>query len=125
MFMVYSPESKLDDIRSLMDSYALEVWKGGLLFIAAPLHWCKYGDQPMKPFDGTFPAIDTAVELRLVRWEPPQRDDILEGIRERQTRWPFFVNSPMAIKFALADQWWEYHFSPGKMYKNRRFEGTV
>jgi len=124
--MMFSGPSRLTDIIALMDSYGIELWQRGLLFLRAPLPWCEYVEYGAAPrFDGTIPAIDDAIEIRLVRFEPPTEGDVLEGIRERQTRWPFFVESPLEIWLATGDQWWCYQFSPGKTYEERRFDRTA
>jgi len=117
--MGFAPQSRLDDIHALMDSYALEWWKDGLLILCAPLHWCAYEpDEEQDIWHMSGPP--RSVEIRLVRFEPPPEGDILEGIRERNTRWPFFVNEPVEIWLSLRDQWWLYKFSPGKFYEEFR-----
>ena len=44
---------------------------------------------------------------------------IPKGIRERQTRWPFLVNSPLKIIFYCGEQWQQYNFNPGTSYLER------
>jgi hypothetical protein len=115
----FSPESHLSDIRALMDSYAVEVFNQSRLYIRCPLHHCGL-DEGQSFSSNLFPAINWALEVRLCQWNPPVKD-FLERIRERNTRWPFFVEYPLTIRLRIGDQWWEYAFSPGKTYEERRF----
>lgn len=127
-----SAESTIADVRALMDSYAVEVLKDSLVYFRGPLHACKMDAagvgqfefdrrraNPVVPFDLALPALDKSLELRLIRYEPPTEDDFLEGIRERTTRWPFYVNAPLVICLSLDEQWWQYTFTPGKLYDVR------
>ncbi len=121
IFMRFSPESRLSDIRALLDSYAVELWKDGLLYRRCPIHSCDMyeGQGMLKEF--SLPAIDYRIDVRMCTFEPPAKD-FLAGIRERRTRWPFFVEYPLSIVFWVADQWWQYGFTPGKQYEDRRME---
>lgn len=126
--MVLSPQSRLSDVRALMDSYGIELVKDRRVLVCAPLHWCAYEpDEEYDPWNSPFPpVIDKTIEVRLIRYQPPV-DDFLQGIRERTIRcWPFFVESPLEICFSFRDQWWLYKFSPGKVYQERQMDyGTA
>lgn len=123
-----SEDSTIADVRALMDSYSVEVLKDSLVIFRGPLHACEMIErgpfeatkyQAEKLWDFTFPVIDESLELRLIQYEPPTEEDALEGIHERATRWPFFVNSPLVIHFAIGEQWWQWTFTPGKVYDVR------
>lgn len=115
----FSPMSRLGDIRALLDSYGVEVWMEGLLYLRAPLHFCELASGEAAASGLAFPAVDKKIDLRLCRFEPPA-EDFLEGIRERSTRWPFFVNDPLEVVLYLGDQWWVYKFTPSRFYEERR-----
>lgn len=123
--MAYSPESKLADIRALLDSYAVELSKGQSIYLRAPLHFLEYGGEPPQlateqNWEKLFTPIDSSLKLRMIQYEPPDGDDdFLAGIRERATRWPFYVHQPLSVMFAYGEQWWEYRFTPGKTYEVR------
>jgi len=121
---LFSPESRLNDIMALLDSYAVEAWKDGLVYFRAPLHFCKLRESaPPKTIESvqdSFPTIDKTLDVRLIQYEPPIDDDFLEGIRERYTRWPFYVQDPLRIMLYVGDQWWDYIFSPGRTYQDRQ-----
>ena len=123
--MAYSSESKLADIRALLDSYAVELSKGKSVYLRSPLHFLEYGGEPpqqvsQQALEKLFTPIDTSLTLRMIRYEPPSGDeDFLNGIRERNTRWPFYVHQPLSVMFALGEQWWEWKFSPDKTYTER------
>jgi hypothetical protein len=117
--MEFSAESKLADIRACLDSYGLSVTKNGLLYLQCPLHFLELGPHP-KTWD--FNKIDESLNLRMIRYEPPTDDDFLEGIRERNHRWPFYVHQPMSVFFCLGDNWWQYSFTPDKTYVERHID---
>jgi hypothetical protein len=121
VYMHFSPESRLSDIRALLDSYAIEVNVNGLTYLRAPLHFCKLGI-PAIPESKTHgylvgPVLDNTAEVKMIRYEPPN-EDFLHGIRERNTRWLFYVEYPLSVQFLLSsDLWWEFKFIPGEVYK--------
>lgn len=121
---LFLPESRLSDIRALLDSYAVEVWKDGLEYLRMPLTFC--GSRMLDPphistVETLFPAVDKKINLRLVQYEPPLMDDD----RERATRWPFYVDNTLTVMLFLGDQWWEYIFSTDKTYQNREIACTA
>jgi hypothetical protein len=125
--MIWSPESRLSDIYATLDSYAVEIVKDNLVYRRCPLHAVEL----YEPLDSspkidfktfTIPAMDFKTEVRMIRFGlPPGETDYLSH-RERKPRWPFFVEHPIRIMFLLADQWWDYRFTPGKKYEDRRME---
>jgi hypothetical protein len=134
---IISAESTLADVRALMDSYAVEVLKDSLVIFRGPLHACKMDaagvgqfefdpppthgrrTNPVVSFDLAIPVADRSLELRLIQYEPPTDNDFLEGIRERATRWPFYVHAPLVICLSIDEQWWQWAFTPGKNYEMR------
>lgn len=122
---LFNSSCRLSDIRAMLDSYGVEVWNQGLLYRRAPLHSFPLGggEPTVLPWEKClFPIIDTTVDVRLCRYEPPSEGDFLTGIRERCTRWPFYVEEPLEIMFRMGDQWWKYKFTPGKTYEERRID---
>lgn len=123
VYLTFSPESHLSDIRAVMDSYGIRLTIEDKVYFQAPLHFCEHGDE--KPVEylthdsQLFPKIDGRIKISMIQYTPPEEDDVLEGIRERNTRWPFFVEQPLAIMFTFGNQWWEYRFTPGKKYEER------
>ncbi len=116
----FSPESLLSDIRSCLDSYAVEVYRAGLITQRFPLHGLRYRVVDPPNWDApAVPVLNPTIDIRLCQFTPA-KDDFLNGIRERKTRWPFFVIQPMIIVLTLGDQWWQYNFTPGKFYEDRR-----
>lgn len=116
---IISAESKLADIRALLDSYAIELWHDGLVLFRGPLHLCEMsGDGHGITWDTPL-TVDSSLDLRLIQYEPPTEDDSLGGVRERNTRWPFYVDAPLVICLSLGSQWWQYTFKPGKRYDVR------
>lgn len=128
VFMNFSPDSKLSDIRALLDSYAIGIKVNGLTYLRAPLHFCVLGvpptlgtSTPGSSIQG--PILDKTAKVEMVRYEPPDPDeDFLHGIRERHTRWPFHVEYPLSVQFFLSsDLWWEFKFIPGETYEERKY----
>ncbi len=115
--VTYSSDVLLSDLRAALDSYAVEVIKDGKVHRRAPLHSIKpYGPycNPLPlDFKFTLPAIDYKIEVRMYLYR------VSAG---SFARCPFFVESPFTITFLLSDQWWEYKFTPGKKYEDRKLD---
>jgi hypothetical protein len=132
--MVLSPQSRVNDTIALFDSYGLEVKKDGLILFSGALFFlspgCVFESRPyfvpsMKAWESFtqqqtfFPKIDPSLSVRMVRWQPsPDNPRTLTT----HTRWPFYVDDPLAVYFSLEDQWWEFGFTPGSMYEERRIQ---
>jgi hypothetical protein len=115
-FRFYSA-NQLGDVMAFLDSYAVEVWKEGKVYLRAPVAQCGYN--PLCAFGGNLnPQIDWSLDLRLVPYGPPDAGD--GQVHNTKNRWPFFVEHPFRIFFAIGDQWWQFHFTPGKTYQERR-----
>ena len=113
--ILISSESRLSDSIALLDTYGVQVWNHGLLLQQGPLCYCANYEsliRPLKEAADLFPVIDQTIEVRLIHWP----------LSERKDRWPFFVESPLKILLTLGDQWWEYAFSPGRMYEERGWD---
>ena len=121
---IISAEATLSDSRALLDSYAVELRKDGVVMFCGPLHFCEMTETGRETSWDVRLGPDPSLDLRLVRYEPPAEDDFLEGIRERATRWPFYVHEPLIICLSVDEQWWQWTFTPGKVYEERRFDGT-
>ena len=100
-----SPESCLDDLRALFDSYAIEVWEFGKLRISVPIRYL-----PCPPLA----VPNRTIRLKLHRYEPPADEH-----EPSHTRWPFYVTGPVVLQFYLGDYTWEYQFTPGQTYEER------
>lgn len=123
VYLYFSPESHISDVRAVMDSYGIRLMIGDKVYLQAPLHFCShYNEKPVEHLthdSQLFPKIDGRIKISMIQYTPPEDDDVLEGIRERNTRWPFFVKHTLTIMFAFGDQWQEYKFTPGKTYEER------
>jgi len=110
--MRFSPDSKLSDLIALLDSYSVEVHtEKGLSLLRCPVYML-YPSLVM--LDSGF-GFAEPVALKLCSHQEP--DD--ESGRMLKTRWPFFVDQPLSVQFALGNQWWQYDFNPGKTYQER------
>lgn len=119
-FRLYS-ENRIGDVMAFLDSYAVEVWKKGKVYLRAPVVQCSYDAFCAFDNNGNLnPQIDWSLDLRLVPYGPPDVGD--EQARDAKNRWPFFVEYPFRICFAIGDQWWEFGFTPGKVYQERRMD---
>ncbi len=116
IFMYFSGHSKYSDVCAALDSYAVELYHKGKQLLGVPLHSCS--DLSEAPAFSGQTEIDKTIDLRMVQYSPAP-DDFLKGIRERTTRWPFWVESPMEVCFRYGDQWWVYKFTAGKTYLDR------
>lgn len=123
--VTFSPEAYLDDLRALLDSYAVKLSKNGLDYLCCPISFIRNTDgigfsspvpESKRSYFVTNFQIDKTFSLSLVQYEPYTED------RDLNTRWPFFVNHPLSIKFTLNDQWWQFKFSPSKTYTERGVE---
>jgi hypothetical protein len=114
ILMDFSPESKYSDVCAILDSYAVELNVLGRTQFRADLHCCGLDEGQGWSNDSTA-DIDTTLELRMIRYQPSPE----MCFREIATRWPFYVEAPLNIRFRFGDQWWVYGFTPGKAYGNR------
>lgn len=114
-------KGSLSDVYALLDSYAVEIWRGGLLYSSTPLYYFQMGIlelDDLSRFNPT-PVIDEALNVRLCRYKPSVGD----RTPPLHARWPFFVEQPLEIVLSLASphgvQWWLYKFSVGRQYEER------
>lgn len=90
-----------------------------------PLYYLAYGETINTSC--LFPAVDRTINVVLFGLDAPID---LKGVREQHLRWPFFVDSDLAITIIVGDQFWVFFFSPGQVYEKRelpekQLEGKV
>lgn len=118
ILMDISPSSRLSDIEALFCTYGIILTRDGKICQTGPLYGLEcvggigiLGSKREWPTE-LLPAIDNAIEIRMVRLESP-------AVNDAAPRWPFWVSKPVSVKFSIGDQWWQYDFSPGKTYRER------
>jgi hypothetical protein len=114
---MFSPETRVLDMMALLDSYAVEIRKNERVYFRSPVCFLQLDRGQGWPV-ALGAEVDLTVSIELVQFEPDDSDYFPR--RSYSTRWPFYVVDPLAIRIRVTDQWSEYHFSPGNIYKDRR-----
>jgi hypothetical protein len=133
--MYLSSEARMEDIRALIDSYAVVLLDKGRVRLEWPIQICGLGVNawasdalakadkwPLPHVRPTprFDLIDPELDLRMVQWQPPA-DTCRSNLC---TRWPFYVDYPLQVTFMVGEQWWQFDFTPGTKYEGRRVRTT-
>lgn len=116
----FSPESSVGDIKAFMDTYGVHVLKDGTTVLRGPLWNLTHGTGLYK--QETESEINRSLEIRLFHCDVTQVEDHRLSQIRLCPRWPFYVYNPLTAVFYIKDQWWQYNFTPGKLYKERTME---
>lgn len=135
--MNISPEAQVDDVKALLDSYAVRWEQGELVFLHMPLFFVPWEGLSIK---GTGLSLlspifqfqeqiepDPQIAISLTRFEPHQDANDRRPSANIYTRWPFFVDGLLTVTLLApvrdqpnARHAWSFKFEPGCVYEERR-----
>jgi hypothetical protein len=117
MKIAFEKSGKLSDISAFLDSYGIEIKRGEVTFCRMPVIMCRRGDfdEFPDPVDA-WNATGSLLTFNLIRYEPfiePESEEIAK------TRWPFFVDFKLSVRFGIGVQVAEFDFEPGRLFEER------